>query len=133
AKSDDLDKAGSRNSKADLDKIQSMHDNTVALGADCGAAKHDHSSDIAKFDKLAGDFAELEKSFNAEKEKNEALEKRVKELEASPAAPKAVLKVVGKSDDLGTVGKADASEPAADDIEGQIKKVLSSPPTIKFI
>ncbi|GLR26518.1 HK97 family phage prohead protease [Limnobacter litoralis] len=93
-KTGDLAKAGSRNSKADQEKIQSMHDMAVGLGAACGAAeKHDHTEDLKK-------VADLEDSLQKMTAERDTLQKRVKELEAMPAAGKGVLKAVAKADDL---------------------------------
>jgi HK97 family phage prohead protease len=52
AKAASLAKAGARNAKADLDRIQAMHDTSVALGAQCKG--QDAASDDADSDSDAG-------------------------------------------------------------------------------
>ena len=94
----DLEKAGARNSKTDKHTIQSMHDGACALGADCGTDKAE-TIDIAK---VADDLA---KALTAA---TDPLNKRIAELEALPAPAKAVLKLVGKGDDVIDTSKADA-------------------------
>ena len=93
----DLEKAGARNSKTDKHTIQSMHDGACALGANCGTDKAE-TIDIAK----AGD--ELAKALTAA---TDPLNKRIAELEALPAPAKAVLKLVGKGEDVIDTSKAD--------------------------
>ena len=120
----DLQKAGARNSKSDQDKVQAMHDMSTELGASCGSEKSHSTDDLAKLQSENADLI-------AKLEKYDALEKRVKELEAMPAPAKAALKVIEKSDDYSDAAKNEP-EPAEDDIHGQIKKVLRQGPTIKL-
>lgn len=128
-------KAGARNSKADKEKLQQMHDHSVSLGADCGgkAEKHDHADDIKKvasleeaITKLEGDVAKVSQ------ERDEAVAK-VTKLEAMPAPAKGALRAIGKSDDLiggesevaddGPVLKGDGSIDGEATAMKEIKKV----------
>jgi hypothetical protein len=52
-------KAGARNSAADLDRIQSVHDTSVDLGAQCGARKNIPVAFEKRFDDLAGKVDDL--------------------------------------------------------------------------
>ncbi|MHB8885819.1 MAG: hypothetical protein ACYC5H_12230 [Methylovirgula sp.] len=52
-------KAGARNSAADLDRIQMMHDTSVDLGAQCGAQKAMHGTLEKRFDALSGKIDDL--------------------------------------------------------------------------
>lgn len=60
---DDLGKAGARHSKTDKERLQGIHDNSVAMGADCASAKS-----------AAGD---LQKGANMTKDETDALVKSV--------------------------------------------------------
>lgn len=103
AENDDLEKKGARNSAADQKKIQTVHDHSVSLGADCSAAKAASPDDLQK---IAADATDALAKVTTERD---TLEKRVKEFEAQPAAPKGVLKIVEKTDD-----SKDAAIPAVD-------------------
>lgn len=94
-----LEKIGARNSKSDAEKIQSMHDNSVALGATCAAEdaeKHDHG-ELAKGDTALNKALGLVETLTQEVG---ALTKRLEHIESQPAPAKAVLKVVSKADDV---------------------------------
>lgn len=112
---DDVVKAGARNSNADLEKIQSVHDNAVALGATCSAEKAEPSINLRK-------MARLEDRLTKLASENSSLKKRVDELEALPKPPKAILKAVGKNEDTPVVPKQE-EEPK--DTLSAIKKVHS--------
>jgi phage head maturation protease len=90
----DIEKAGARNARSDLDKIQGIHDHSVALGADCqgGSKKMSETQDIKKVEVLEASLLKIE-SENAD------LKKRIEELEAQPAPAKGALKAVDKIDD----------------------------------
>jgi hypothetical protein len=97
----DLEKAGARHSKADLDRLQAVHDHAVGMGASCSAAKME-TGDLAKVSTLEKTVATLE----GEKD---ALAKRVQELEALPEPAKGVVSAVaitkaGDSSDLEKTG-----------------------------
>jgi hypothetical protein len=116
-KTADLIKAGARNSKSDMEKIQAMHDSTVALGADCSAStdKHAHTVDLSK-------LADLETRLTKIAGENSALKKRVDELEALPKPPKAAIKALSKTEDIPIIHKQE-EEPK--DPFSAIKKVHS--------
>lgn len=52
-------KAGARNSAADLTRIQTMHDTSVELGAQCGSQKSMRGALEKRFDELAGKIDDL--------------------------------------------------------------------------
>lgn len=126
ADADLMEKAGARNSKADAAMIQTMHDHSVKLGADCGGdANKDALTAIeADRDRLAkalNDAApqvvaitdRLEKAEAGRAEAQAELAKanaRIAELEALPEPPKGKVVVMEKQ-----VGGADteAVEPIA--------------------
>lgn len=142
--SDALDvlKAGARNSKDDLGRIQKAHDLLSELGAACAAHedtdaeklhKAAHEGSIAKalgdFEKMAGELGELRKSFGTLQAAHDDLKKR---YDALPTAPKGGLKVIEKGEDLaGSMQDAapDAVAPvlkgdgSVDDVATMIKKV----------
>ena len=101
----DLRKVGARNSKADADRIQKMHDIACELGGACKA------DDTTKVDtpiepvaKLADvdPFDELMKSDRFQEvlaKAMEPLKEKITKLESEPRAPKGVLRVVNKSSD----------------------------------
>jgi len=122
-KAGDLQKAGARNSKADLEKIQTMHDHAVDLGAQCSAAeKAEPVTDLHKM--AAPDLEKYADVWFAKycsergieeapaisayiKDANDELVKRrerIEELEKQPAAPKGALRAIGKADDIGGPG-----------------------------
>ena len=104
---DRIAKAGKRNSAADQKHLDAIHAAATALGASCGTDKAAGSGDdLQKMAKLEGDL-------KLANEVAEVLGKRVKELEAMPAAPKATLRVVEKG--------ADAPAPEAAD-ENKVEK-----------
>jgi hypothetical protein len=97
---DHVAKAGARNNKTDKGHIQTMHDSSVALGADCSAAKAAPSADLQKAEidsmlqkALAEATAPLQKALADATE-------TIKKLEAIPAPTKISLRAVAKSDDL---------------------------------
>jgi len=107
----DIIKAGARNSAKDKADIQKAHDLLMGLGAACAepeviTEKHDHSHDISKadFEKVAGELGVLRKSLETITEENSILKSNYDELKKSydalPQMPKAILKVVGKGDEL---------------------------------
>jgi hypothetical protein len=124
AAADDLEKAGARNSKSDTAHLQGMHDSAVAMGASCGTDKADTTDDLAK-------LAHADALAKAVTAATEPLAKRIAELEAMPAIPKAVLKVVGKEADtiIGTPS-APVAQKAAREEDPTItlmKNALSNP------
>ena len=111
-------KAGARNSKADGERIQSMHNTAVELGAQCATGDNGESTKAAELaaenERLAKALAdaapqveELTKAFTdqigALRETIGDLTKRLEQVESEPAAPKAatgVLRTVTKAEDV---------------------------------
>lgn len=105
-----LEKAGARNSKSDMEKIQAMHDHTSDLGAMCKVAAPDKNiaqvepaGDLAKVDapkiEAPNDLSKaLEHSAALEKSLSDVVA-RLAKLEAQPVAPKAILRAVTKGED----------------------------------
>jgi hypothetical protein len=86
-----LAKVGARHSKADLERVQKLHDTSVELGADCpAAAKRAAPADPLLLRQVAD------------------LTKRLAIIEAQPMPPKGVTKLVavGKEQDAGGTGVA---------------------------
>ena len=101
----DIEKAGARNSKTDLGKIQGIHDHAVALGADCGSRSSkaegggmDIEERLAKIEAGAEALQKVNDELKAE---NQELKDRLEKIEAMPAPTKGMLKVVEKSEDTG--------------------------------
>lgn len=102
-----LAKIGARNNKNDIGRIQKVHDIACDLGAGCGATdKLADEKGALGLDKATGNA--FEKAVHSAVEKlvkpvSDALAKaeaRVKHLEDQPAPTVAVLRAVGKSNDL---------------------------------
>jgi hypothetical protein len=118
-------KAGARNNAKDKVKLQSMHDNSVSLGAECNMKKADATMDVAKVAGLEADIAKLQGECDA-------LSKLVEAHNALPAPSKAVLRIINKGDDVGgenetkkedgPVLKADGSIDQEQTVLQQIKK-----------
>ena len=127
----DVTKAGKALSASSMKHIQSIHDASAALGACAGTAKAEHAVDLAKARRDHADaLIELRKDSGAAE--GEAIDVAIKRLaaraaevdplakqlsesvaevarlKALPAAGKALLKVIGKGEDLG--GGADPKE-----------------------
>jgi hypothetical protein len=122
---DVLTKDGARNSKADLERIQSMHDTAVALGASChgvGCNCHDseeadeaeEAAPTADLAKATGMLAKVQGELDLSKAENTTLRKRVAELEAQPAPGGPVLRAFSKADDYGAPHGASALEAIRD-------------------
>lgn len=105
-----LAKAGARNSKADQKHIDAIHTAAIALGAECGTDKAAGGSDDLK--KVQDDFTKLQSENTELKTVVDLFTKRINELEALPAAPKAALKVMEKGkDDATTIAEKAEDEP----------------------
>ncbi len=134
AKAGDLSKAGARNSKDDMSTIQAIHDHAMSLGAECkGAAEKAAVSgdDLLKLAMSTGDG--LRKTLDekdAEMRKisgdNDALKKRVSDLEAQAAPARGAVKAVpiDKTADHGGELKKIDDEPK--DPTAAIKKIHQS-------
>lgn len=96
-----LEKAGARHSKADMKKVQMMHDTAVDLGADCGmASKASQAGDLEKVTKERDD---LQKQVKDALPVIKELSDRLKKLEDQPmprpgADESGRLRVVEKSE-----------------------------------
>ena len=98
-----LAKIGARHSKADLERVQKLHDTAVELGADCpSAAKRDNAMERQIAD----------------------LKKRLEVIEAQPLPAKGVLKAVaiGKEQDVGGVA------PSAETVDGFMARLAAMSP-----
>jgi HK97 family phage prohead protease len=98
-----LAKIGARHSKADLERVQKLHDTAVELGADCpSAAKRDSAMERQIAD----------------------LKKRLEVIEAQPLPAKGVLKAVaiGKEQDVGGVAAS------AETVDGFIARLAAMGP-----
>jgi phage head maturation protease len=127
-KTEDLQKAGARNSKGDFERIQGIHDHSVSLGADCSSKKAEGADDLQKVHNETLDkVTSLETELTKVQGEKETLEKRVKELEAQPAPAKGVLKVVEKGQDISPVTEAvepvKKSDGSENDVATEIKKI----------
>lgn len=101
----DLAKAGARNSKTDLDKIQKVHDHAVDLGAMCKAEKVDMPAEMQKLDaglkqaetdlkKIQGERDEALKKSEALTAESVLLKAKIVELEKQPEPAKGIKKAV---------------------------------------
>jgi hypothetical protein len=127
-KTGDLQKAGARNSKGDLERVQGIHDHTVALGADCSSKKAEGADDLQKaHNETLEKVTSLETELAKVQGEKETLEKRVKELESQPAPAKGNLKVVEKGQDISpvteTVEPIKKSDGTENDVATEIKKI----------
>lgn len=133
----DIIKAGSRNSAKDQESLQKAHDLLTGLGAACTKDddteemdKHDHVHDHSKIEKMAGELGTLRKSYDSLTKEHADLKKKFDDM---PTVPKAVLKVVGKTDDATdlnqtpmSVDPVHKSDGTVDDVATQIKQIHSS-------
>jgi phage head maturation protease len=127
----DIEKAGARNSKADSERIQAVHDHATALGANCGAAKSDSADDIqklveaetAKAEEALQKLAEATDAIAKLEAEKDTLQKRVAELEAMPEAPKAAVMAVSKGKDNG--GTASSTQAYEEELERIVKSQAS--------
>jgi len=96
-----LAKAGARNSKADQDRVQAIHDHARDLGADCAGkdAGDDMEKSLAPLAKAALDLAALRKALGDTAAERDLLKARVAAFEALPAVPGPVLRAIGRDGD----------------------------------
>ncbi|HTH96014.1 MAG TPA: XkdF-like putative serine protease domain-containing protein [Stellaceae bacterium] len=119
----DLTKAGARNSKADLKRIQAIHDQAAELGACChGQDAADAGADTgdADADPDGGDDEPMGKADDgvtrmiARMDRNmRLLAERIEALETRPLPPRGALKAIGKGEDLGLPAAEAKSDPMA--------------------
>lgn len=95
---DTIEKVGARNSTKDSQRIQSIHDLAVELGA-----KSPKANPNGTLEDKAAPEGDLNKMVAAEIQKAVApLLEQINLLKAQPTAPRAVLRAVAKAQDLGT-------------------------------
>lgn len=118
---DAMQKAGRRNSKADLSHIQAIHDHAASLGADCAGCA---AGDAAPDDEAGADdtVAKLARTLGKLTEDYARLAARIGRIEDHPAPARGNLRAIAKQEDL---GRYPADEPA--DTNGLIKAALSRP------
>lgn len=108
----EIEKAGARHSRADLARVQTLHDTAVELGADCsGVSPDDEEGDAEKLVKGETPIGLLAKIVSALVDRIEAQETRIAALEAQPLAGGPVLRgarTIAKSGE--TIGGESAVE-----------------------
>lgn len=91
-------------------------------------AMADKAADIKKSEDMQKMIYEMAKSIDAMRSENVTLSKKVADLEAKPAPPKGVLKVIEKGQDVATDAKeipsVKKSNGEVDQVSTEIKKVL---------
>lgn len=125
ADADMIEKVGKRNSKADSEKLQAMHDATVTLGAACAAPaeKAESADDIAKAARLDDVITKATAAIDKLTEDNADLRKRLEAVENTAAPAKGVVTVpagltvtnkaadvTGSTGDAETLTKSDVVE-----------------------
>ena len=111
ADTDLMAKAGARNSKKDASAIQAMHDHAAALGATCATTEKVASDDdIRKAEATSDAIAKATSALEAMTVTVGTLQKRISDLENSPAPPKGAVTPHG----LTAVSKAQDLDPADD-------------------
>jgi hypothetical protein len=133
----DMAKRGARHSKADLDRLQAIHDHAVGMGAACsGDDQVEKMSGGGNLAKLAFDLAGTREDLAKMTGERDGLRKRVTELEALPAPGGPKLVVVEKGQDLGgdtgssaedALAKLEAMPPSREKALALAKIVLSRP------
>lgn len=113
-----IERIGKEMSKKNVERIQAMHDHTVAMGADCGGAKRTgEGSDVIRIDGFEQDGKPVDiRGIEELKGVAETFFKRIVELESQPAPTDSVTRAIPKEQDLG-VGDAGtkAEEPKTAD------------------
>lgn len=93
-----LEKVGARNAKSDQERIQKILELAIELGATPPATEKVDEGDLAKLDMAALDDR-LAKALEPLQKTIEDQANKIAKLEAQPAQPRGVLKVVDKSQD----------------------------------
>jgi len=110
-----MGKVGARNSAADLETIQSMHDGAVKLGANCNGNCG------------TSDYVENKQSLHKLSSENEHLRKRIEELEARPQPAKGSLLAIAKEEDIAELKKNETPKTPLEAI-----KMAQQKPMIRF-
>lgn len=115
AENDPASKLGARNSAADLAHIQAAHDHLVELGARCEpdsdekvAAPGDLAKALTENARLSGEIGAMAPRIDELRRTLKTLERRLEDLAAQPAAPKAIagsVRAVAKSEDANPAGQ----------------------------
>ena len=115
-----VEKAGSRHSKQDMDRLQAAHDHLSSMGAMC---KGD-TDDDGDMDGKAVAAAELAKSLDLAKKLDDALA-RIKVLESQPMPSVVTMRMMGKA-----VTKI---EDASGQVEPPLAKAVIDPDTVDLV
>ncbi|OCJ12477.1 hypothetical protein A6U86_05500 [Rhizobium sp. AC27/96] len=121
-------KAGARHSQSDMADLQGAHDALVKLGADCGMGKAVASEDLEKvegdetllkkaYDQISARLDEVLPMVKGMKEHNDALEKRIKEIESQPVPAKTAGVIAAVSKEFDTIGAS--AEPVISKAEAE--------------
>jgi hypothetical protein len=94
-----MEKAGARNSKADGEKIQSMHDNSVALGATCDTSAEKAVHLAAENERLAKAVGDATPRIDALVARVGTLTEELTLLKAQPMPPKGAILAISKEAD----------------------------------
>ena len=107
AQTEDLAKAGARNSAADKKHLQQIHDHAVSMGADCPGEAEKAAGAGDDLTKMADDLSKLTNDLSNAQDglakmtvERDGLVKRVTELEAQPAGGGPRLRAVDKGADV---------------------------------
>jgi len=135
-----MEKAGARNSKTDAAKIQSMHDNAVALGATCdGDAEKvaNLTTENERLNKAVGDAVpmidSLTEAVTALKLEKANLASEVDRLKAEPAPPKGSVFEVPKADDANLGKAADDSSEKPKTFTERLAEIPPGPKRAQFL
>jgi phage head maturation protease len=122
-------KVGARHSKADLERVQQMHDTAVELGACCpddagasapDAEKHDRIDNLAK---RTADADALSRRLDDLSRELASLQRRLTKIEATPLPPKGALRAIAKGEDVSETDGVDRP----DDALAAIRKAQTRP------
>lgn len=128
ASTGNIAKAGARNSKEDLDRIQQMHDLAVELGADCGGKKADAKPDESGGAAKSEPSGELAKLLKAVVDNMAQVAADVRKIAASPAPQVIKTEVVAAPD----IKKADFAAAMAEILK-RLEKIEGQPAPAKVI
>lgn len=116
----DMLKSGARHSKADMARVQAIHDTSRDLGADCGGTMEKAEGAEAMI-KAAFELAGMRERMVKLEGENADMAKRLAELQKQPAGGGPVLRTVDRNGDTGTRVAADPQAAEA------LKKIEAMP------